>query len=106
MGVQMTILRGVLSVAVFVSATHCLACDPAALKDSVGQLVGSDSPFAGTITFDCIDILRDPNNKSLLSKFVNDFVSAAQLSKNMTAVSIVKTCSAEEVRAACVEANN
>ena len=104
----MTILRGALSVAVFVilSPTDCLACDPAALKHSVEQLGGANSPFAGTITFDCIDILRDPNNKSLLSKFVNDFVSAAQLSKNMKAVSIINTCSAEEVRAACVEANN
>ena len=104
----MTIRRGVLSVAVSVILipTHCFACDPSALKDNVEQLEESDSPFAGTITFDCIDILRDPKNKSLLSKFVNDFVTAAELSKNITAASTIDKCSAEDLRVACVEANH
>jgi hypothetical protein len=104
----MTIKRCVLSVAVCVILipTHCFACDPSALKDHVQQLVESDSPFAGTITFDCIDILRDPKNKSLLSKFVKDFVAAAQLSKNITAASTIDQCSAEDLWVACLEANH
>src|SRR5262245_59502353 len=57
----MTLRRGVLSVAVSVILipSHCFACDPS-VRGHVEQLEKSDSPFAGTITFDCIDILRDP----------------------------------------------
>lgn len=104
----MTIKRGVLSVAVSVVliSTRCFACDPSALKENVEQLEESESPFAGTITFDCIDILRDPKNKSILSKFVNDFVTAAKLSKNITAASTIDKCSAEDLRVACLEANH
>jgi len=72
----------------------------------VQQLVESDSPFAGTITFDCIDILRDPKNRSLLTKFIKDFVAAAELSKNMTAASTIDNCSSEDLWLACVEANH
>jgi len=104
----MILRRSVLSVGVCVILipTHCFACDPSALKENVQQLVESDSPFAGTITFDCIDILRDPKNKSLLSKFVKDFVAAAELSKNITAASTIDKCSAEALWEACVEVNH
>ena len=104
----MTIKRSVLSVTVSVilMSNHCFACDPSAFRNHVEQLEESDSPFAGTITFDCIDILRDPKNKSILSKFVTDFVAAAELSKNITAASTIDKCSAEDLRVACLEANH
>jgi hypothetical protein len=86
--------------------THSFACDPSALRENVSRLAEIDSPFTGTITFDCIDILRDPNNEKLLSKFVSDFVSAAELSKNMSAASTIDGCSAEDIRAACFKAND
>ena len=70
------------------------------------QLVESDSPFAGTITFDCIDILRDPKNRSLLTKFIKDFVAAAELSKNITAASTIDNCSSEDLWLTCLEANH
>jgi hypothetical protein len=82
--------------------THGFACDPSALRDNVDRLEASDSPFAGTIAFDCIDILKDPNNEKLLNKFLRDFVNAELSNKNnLNAASTIGKCSAEDVRAAC-----
>ena len=104
----MTIKRGVLSVPVstILISTHCFRLRSIRFKRPCGTLPESDSPFAGTITFDCIDILRDPKNKSLLSKFVKDFVAAAELSKNITAASTIDKCSSEDLRVVCLEANH
>jgi hypothetical protein len=97
----MTIRSACILCVVSLIPTHSFACDPSALRENVSRLEESDSPFAGTISFDCIDVLRDPNNEKLLNKFVSDFVSAGELSKNINAASIIDKCSAEDIRAAC-----
>ena len=83
--------------------THSFACDPSALRETVSRLEASDSLFASTLTFDCIDLLRDPNN---VNKFVSDFISAVELSKNLQGASAIDKCSAEEIQAACLKAND
>ena len=102
----MTIRRAWILCVVIVVPTHSFACDPSVLRENVNRLEESDSPFAGTIIFDCIDILRDPNNEKLSNKFVCDFVSAVELSKNLNAASAIDKCSAEDIRAACFNAND
>jgi hypothetical protein len=86
--------------------THSFACDPAALRNNVDRLEESDSPFAGTITFDCIDVLRDPNNEILFNKFISDFVNASEVSKNINAASTIDKCSAEQIQVACFKASD
>jgi hypothetical protein len=56
----------------------------------------------------CVVILVPTHsfNEKLLSKFVSDFVSAAELSKNTSAASTIDGCSAEDIRAACFKAND
>ena len=88
------------AVSMILIPTQGLACDPSALRDNVERLESGDSPFASTLAFDCIDLLRDPNNEKLLNKFVRDFVDA-ELSSNPNAASTIDKCSAEDVRAAC-----
>ena len=102
----MTVRSAWILFVVILVPTYSFACDPSALRENVSRLQESDSPFAGTITFDCIDVLRDPNNEKLLNKFVSDFVSASEVSKIMNPVSTIDKCSAEDIRAACFKAND
>ena len=89
----MTIRRAWILCVVILVPTHSFACDPSALRENVRRLQESDSPFAGTIIFDCIDVLRNPNNEKLLNKLVSDFVSAGELSKIVNPASTIDKCS-------------
>jgi hypothetical protein len=102
----MTIRSAWIICVVILVPTYSFACDPSALRENVSRLEEADSPFAGTLTFDCIDILRDPNNEKLLNKFVSDFVSAVELSKNLKGASAIDKCSVEDIQAACSGAND
>ena len=89
----------ILCIAILVP-THTFACDPSALRDNVDRLKASSPEVGSKIGFDCVDILKDPNNEEFLNKFVHDFVDA-ELSNNLNAASTVDKCSAEDVQAAC-----
>lgn len=93
-----TVLVGLIGAFILMPA-GAIACNLPVLRDSVDRIKGGPEPYAGTIAFACVDILKDPNNVKSRAAFYTTFRAA--MSNNPAALSSLDGCSAEEIRSAC-----